>query len=515
MGDLVYRGNLKTASFPFLSELFGRSVIVRGQDQNYVGGLAAKESLDSSVGVPQLYYCHNVVPIDNGYKSVGYIEYTSAAYPSTAGFQQSNVIRDGAGNSAQLAVDAVGNLYVMEKGTSTWVTPSGGPSAASIAGKRISVSLVSGTTYIYFENVGCYVYDWGTSTFSSQALAGLVAANIIGVAGNAGYLLAYSADAIAWSSTIDATDFIPSLTTGAGGGNVEGARGEIVTVEEVYGGIIIFCEENAVAGVYSGNARYPYNFNAITGAGGLTNPFHTAQDTGSGSVYAYTTSGLQLLNLKQAQPVFPECTDFLSGSLLEDYDEITNELVLQDASGQELLKRLTLIADRYLIISYGITELTHAIFYDIGYKQFGRLKINHTDCFEFVAYNTGTVEIPKRSVAFLGAGGSINILNTDIVAAGSNGVMLLGKFQYVRTRLLTMQQVEFENVNPGDTFNLYLFPSLNGKVLLPAVTGTQLGNSGKVRRYGFRYTALNHTIAAIGAFTAVSFVLTMTVHGAR
>jgi hypothetical protein len=515
MADLVYRGNLKTSSFPFLSELFGRSIIVKGQDQNYVGGLASKESLDSSVGVPQLYYCHNVVPIDNGYKSVGYIEYTSAAYPSTAGFSQSNVIRDGAGNSAQLSIDAVGNVYVMEKGTSAWTIPAGGPVAAAVAGKRITVSLVSGTTYIYFENVGCYTYDWGTGAFSAVTLAGLTAVDILGVAGNAGYLLAYSTDAIAWSSTIDPTDFTPSLTTGAGGGNVEGARGKIVTVEEVYGGFIVFCEENAVAGSFSGNSRYPYNFAAITGAGGLTNAFHTAQDAGSGSVYAYTTSGLQLLNLKNATPVFPECTDFLSGSLLEDYDELTNELILQDASGQELIKRLTLIADRYLIISYGITQLTHAIWYDVGYKQFGRLRINHTDCFEFVAYGAGTVEIPKRSVAFLGAGGSINILNTDIVAAGSNGVMLLGKFQYVRTRLLTMQQVEFENVNPGDTFNLYLLPSLNGKVLLPAVTGTQLGNSGKVRRYGFRTTALNHTIAAVGAFTAVSFVLTMTVQGAR
>jgi hypothetical protein len=515
MADLVYRGNLKTSSFPFLSELFGRSIIVKGPDQNYVGGLAAKESLDSSVGVPQIYYCHNVVPIDNGYKSVSYIEYTAAAYPSTAGFQQPLVIRDGSGNSAQLAVDLVGNVYVMERGTNTWQIPTGAPSAALISGKRVTATLVSGVTYIYFANVGCYTYDWGTNAFTSVTLTGLTAADVIGVVGNSGYLLAYSIDAFAWSSTIDPTDFTPSLVTGAGGGNVEGARGKIVTAEEVYGGIIVFCEENAVAAIYSGNSRYPYNFTAITGAGGLTNPFHTAQDTGSGSVYAYTTSGLQLMNLKQAQPVFPECTDFLSGSLLEDYNELTNELELIDASGQELLKRLALIADRYLIISYGTDELTHAIYYDTAYKQFGRLRIDHTDCFEFVAYATNSVEVPKRSIAFLGKGGSIHILNSDIIAADSNGVMLLGKFQYVRTRLLTMQQIEFENVNPGDTFNLYLLPSFDGKTLESAVAGYPLQSSGKTRRYGFRSTGLNHTIAAVGAFTAVSFVLTMTVHGAR
>lgn len=515
MADLVYRGNLKSTSFPFLSELFGRSIIVKGQDQNYIGGLATKESLDSSVGVPQIYYCHNVVPIDNGYKSVGYIDYSTTAYPSTAGFNSVHTIRTGSGDSALLSTDSVGNVYVMEKGSSTWAIPTGAPAPASIVGKRVTTAFVSGVTYIYFSTVGCYTYDWGTNAFSSVALAGLVAADILGVVGNVGYLIAYSVDAVAWSSTVDPTDFVPSLITGAGGGNVEGVRGEIVTAEEVYGGILIFAQNNCVAAVYSNNVRYPYTFSPVTGAGGLTDASYTAHETGSSALYAYTTSGLQQITLKSAVVVFPEVTDFLSGSLLEDYNETFNELELIDAAGAELRKLITLVGDRYLIISYGVSELTHALYYDTAYKQFGRLKTTHTDCFEFTSYNAGTVEVPKRSIAFIDSGGGIKVLNSDIVADNSSGVLLLGKFQFIRTRLLTMQQVELENVNQGDTFNLYLLPSFDGKTLEAAVTGYPLASSGKTRRYGFHKTGLNHTIAWVGAFAAVSFVLTMTVHGAR
>lgn len=514
MSDIPYRGNLKTATFPFLSELFGRSVIVKKQDQNYVGGMATKESLDSSIGIPQLYYCHNVVPIDNGYKSVGYTEYIAAAYPSTAGFGAVNTIRDDLGNSALITTDAVGNVYVMEAGTSVLVIPGGTPAAATIAGKRVTVAFVSGVTYIYFAEVGCYTYDWGTGNLSVQALAGITAADILGLVGNQGYLIAYSINAVAWSSTIDPTDFVPSLETGAGGGNIEGIRGALVTIEEVYGGMIAFAANNAVGIVSSGNVRYPFNFIPITGSGGITDADNVAQDTGAGSVYAYTTSGIQFVNLRAAAPAFAEVTDFLGGSLMEDFNEITNELVLIDASGSEIQKRLALIADRYLVISYGVNLLTHALYFDTAYKQFGRLKTTHTDCFEFTAYTPGSVEIPKKSVAFITAGGGISILDSDIVSANSNGVMLLGKFQYIRDRTLTLQEVSVENVNPGDTFELLDLPSIDGKNFLPAVTGYLAASLGKQRSYNFFSTALNHTLVYKGAFTAVSFVMKFTMHGA-
>lgn len=515
MADVTYRANLKAGSFPFLSELSGRSIIVRGQDQNYIPGLAAKDAIDSVAGIPQIYYAHNVIPTDSGYKSIGYNEFTAPSHPSTAGFDSVHVLRDDAGNSALFSVDAVGNCYVMETGSSVWSTPTTPPAAASIAGKRVTIAFVSGVTYIYFANVGCYTYSFSTNAMSSVTLTGITASDILGLVGNSGYLIAYSVDAFAWSSVTDPTDFTPSLTTGAGGGNVEGVRGKIVTVEEVYGGLIVFASDNAVAVQYSGNPRYPYNFTTIPGAGGLADPNYITSDVGSGTIYAYTDSGIQSITLRNATTVFPEVTDFLSGSLFEDYNTATDTLEITDASGSVVQKRVVLIADRYVIISYGVEKLTHALYYDTAYKQWGRLKIEHTDCFEFMQYPSAVTELPKRSIAFLTAGGGIYILNSDIVNSAADGVMLLGKYQYVRSRLLQLQQVEFENVNTGDSFDLLLLPSLDGKNFEPAVSGYMSMGLGKYRKYNFHSTGVNHTVVCKGAFNAVSLVLTFNVAGAR
>lgn len=517
MADIVWRANLKTTGIPLLSELLGQTVIVRQQDQNYVPYVADQESLDTSMGIPQVYYAHNIVPTDHGYKSVGYTEYAQAAFPETTLFGQTVSIRDADGNYALLTITAVGSLYVMPSGASAWTAPLTPPDPADIAGKRMSVAFVSGVTYIYFDSVGCYTYDWDTNEFTEVTLTGLTAADIIGIVGNSGYLIAYSKDSVAWSSTTDPTDFTPSLTTGAGGGQVESARGNIVTIESVYGGMVVFTARNAVACIYSSNARYPYNFTEITGCGGLTSADYVSYDANSGALNAYTTSGLQTVTLKKATSIFPEITDFLSGSLLEDFNEITNELTLINTSGTELQKRIAVIADRYLVISYGYNKLTHAIFIDSALKQMGKLRFEHTDCFEFQQYAGNSVEVPKKSVAFLGAGGSVHILDSDITSNNSNGVMILGKYQYVRTQALTLQGVQFDNVNTGDSFEMYNLPSHDGKVFETPIAGylMPVTAGSKARDYRFFNTALNHSILCKGAFNAVSMVLTFTSGGSR
>lgn len=515
MADVQYRGNLKAATFPFVSELFGRTVIVRGQDQNTSSVVQNENSAMSANAVPQIYYCHNVVPTASGYKSVAYTQYAATVFPEGVGFESVHSIRDGSGNSALLAITSLGNLYVMTDGTSSWVSPLGAPAASTVAGKRITTAFVSGVTYIYFSNVGCYTYNFGTNTLSSVALSGLTAADLLGVVGNSGYLIAYSSDAVAWSSTIDPTDFVPSLVTGAGGGGVEGLKGRIVHVQEIFGGFVIFASDNAVSAVYSGDALYPYIFTAIQGCGGISDPDHVASDTGNGTIYAYTDSGVQGINTKSATVAFAEVTDYLSGSYFEDFDEQTNSLIVTESDAAVVKKRLVFVSDRYMIVSYGIGKLTHALYYDAAYNAWGRLKIDHTDCFEINQYAASEIELPKRAIAFLTAGGGIRVLNTDIGAPDCNGVMLLGKFQYVRSRWLVLQEVVIENVNPGETFELLALPTFDGKNFEQPVTGYLSHSSGKVREYRFRSTALNFTLVWKGAFNAVSFVMSFVTAGGR
>lgn len=515
MSDVVYRANLKAASFPFLSELFGRSVIIKGQDQTApIGKVEAGTTDNSGQGIPQIYYCHNVVPTDSGYRSVGYTPTIAAIGTST--FVKVVTIQNSTGARADLAIDAAGNLYVREHGTAIWVTGlTGAPAAGTISGKRMTAAFVSGTSYIYFATVGCYSYDFSTNQFSAETFsydAPTTDADVLGVATNRGYLIAYTTDLLLWSSLVDPTDLVASLATGAGGGLLEAARGAIRTVESVYGGMIVFTASNAVSAIASDNTRFPYNFLEINGCGGLSDPEFVSYEGNSNTVYAYTTSGLQAVSVKGAQVVFPEVTDFLSGNLLEDYDEGTDTLSLTSAGGATLQKRIAVIASRYLIISYGISALTHALFYDLAYKQWGRLKVSHVDCFEYL---DTTNEVPKKSVAFLASNGAVTLLDTDIGSTTASGVMLLGKFQYARSRLLTLQGVELENINAGDTFNLLDLPAADGKNFGTAVTGYLAASSGKFRGYSFRTTALNHTLVLKGAWNAVSVVLTFTIHGAR
>lgn len=517
MSDVVYRANLKAASFPLLSELFGRSIIVKGQDQNTPIGKTEPGTTDSSnQGIPQIYYCHNVIPTDNGYKTISYTDTVDAVGGGAAGFDKIITIRDATGNRALFAVDSSGNLYVMETGTTVWVGAiPGAPLNTSIAAKRMTTGFVAGTSYIYFSGVGCYSYDFSTNQLSAEVFtldAPLTVADIIGVTANRGYLIAYTTDQVLWSSLVSPIDFVASLATGAGGGILEAARGLIVTIESVFGGMIVFTDVNAISAVASDNTRFPYNFVELTGCGGLEDPEFVSYDANSNSVYAYTTAGMQQVSVKGAALVFPEITDFLSGALLEDYDTGTNTFTLTDTGGVVLKKRIVVVASRYLIISYGIAALTHALYYDIAYKQFGRLKTTHSDCFE---YEVGSVETPRKSIGFLADDGSITIMNSDIVDTTSSGVMLVGKFQYVRTRLLQLQAAELENINVGATFSLLDLPAADGKNFGNALTGYLALSSGKYRKYTFHNTAMNHTLVLVGAWNAVSMLLTFNVAGAR
>ncbi len=518
MSTVDYRANLSAKQFPLLTEQLGATVIVKGADQSYQPQLSLSESADKDVGIPQVYYAHNMLPSSYGLQSVGYEQFVFP-YIVPASFVSVHTVRDGAGNVAHIAIDSAGLLYKLVLGNNFWVlltrtqlVPE--DPVPSIAGKNVTTAYVSGVTYVYFANVGCYVYDFDTGAFNETELTELVPTAIIGIVGNSGYLIAYSSEAIAWSSTLDPTDFTPSLDTGAGGGSAEGAKGAIVAAVSIYGGFILFTTSNALACTYSKNPRFPFDFTEIPGAGGLADPSYAAYDTNSTAVYAYTTSGLQSVTMRSASMIFPEITDYLSGSYFEDFNDTTLEFSISNAP-QAIKKRVVVVSNRYVVISYGILDLTHAIVIDTAYKQFGRLKIAHTDCFEFGIYAANVYETPKKSMAFLQKDGSVFILNSDENFLAADGTLICGKYQYVRSRLLQLQGVDVESVREDATFRLYTLPSLDGKDLLPAVEGYMFSTGTRSRSYRFHNTAKNHSILFRGKFNAVSLVLNFNIHGGR
>lgn len=511
MSQITYRGNLLAKIFPFISEFFGRSVIIPGPDQNFVRYSGAEELS----GIPQLYYCHNVMPTFEGFQSVGY---TQAISDNKNNFENIFILQDTSGNKVFFSHASDGKNYVLPFGGISWIEIN---SVSSTSGVVVSSATINGQSYIYFANVGCFIYDAASNSLINIVLTGLDTSKIKGITSSSGYLIAWTDTSIAWSSTVDHVvptdpiDFVPSLVTGAGGGNVESAKGKITLCAAHYLGFIIYTTDNAVSAVYSGNSRYPFTFREIVNSGGLANSSLISLDAASGNHYAYTTSGLQIISSSQTQTVFPEITDFIAGRYFEDFDETTNTFVTQILTSP-MKKAITVVADRYLIISYGVKSLTHALAYDTVQKRFGKLKVPHVCCFEWKTLSPEiSIENPRQSLGFLKSDGSIVTVDFSYIADNANGVMVLGKYQLSRTRLLTLEQVELENIKVGSNFTLYDLASLDGKNLQPAVEGFLKENTESYRKYLFHQTGVNHSLLAKGAFYCSSVILSFHVHGRR
>lgn len=509
MALLQHRINLDSPVFPLLSELLGRTVIIRGSDQTHPNTLATHIASDP----PQLYYAHNVVPTPYGYQSIGYDQFIPRTIYTD--FIDIFTLREAStGNTALLGVTKLGKLLICTLTSNTW-EELGIAAMGNIRDRVISLAFVRGVTYLYFSNLGCFTYDFVHKAMTKVTLTGLDPTKINGIVGSNGYMLAFGVgNSIAWSSVIDPTDFIPSINTGAGAGQINGAMGETVAAIAIQGGIVFLNTNNASSAIYQGNQRFPFIFDTIVGCGGLSDPsFASYIALDSPAAYAYTTSGLQAINPRQAEFIVPEITEFLSGKRLEDFDEAAFQFKITTPANV-IKKKLAWIADRYLVISYGDELLTHAIIVDTLLSRTGKLKIEHSAVFEFTLFDQTVFETPKKSIGILKRDGSIVVVNTDIAATNSSGVAMLGKYQYVRERLLQLQKADLENINGGaGTFNLYDLITLDGKTYQAPITGYDKGNTGLSKSYLFSATGLNHSLLAKGRFNLVSGILSFNIAG--
>lgn len=508
MSQVTYRGNLSAKTFPFISDNWGRTVITAGPDNTFNRQVSSAEDPDRDVGIPQIYYCHNVMPFAQGFQSVGYQQVVGSPGPGLQ-FTSVVLVRDDEDNKALLGFTITGDCYVSFG--SGWVFETGFVNAANNG--LVTTAYVSGITYIYIHNQGCYKYNFITNNFELIPLVGLVPTEVIGICGVAGYLLAYNKTTVAWSSTVDPTDFVPSLITGAGSGSVEGARGSIQFVIAHLLGFIVYTTANAVAGLFTSNARFPFQFREIVGSGGVSAINLITYDANSAAQYAYTTSGLQLIGPNSSNTTNPEVTDFISGKLFEDFDEAL-DIITQTPLSTTMKKSISLVAERYLVISYGISSLTHALVYDVVQKRYGKLKIPHVQCFEFEFPNAFVTEIPKQSIGFLQESGRIVTVDFDTYSVASNGVMLLGKFQYVRARLIQLDEIWLEDVVNPSNFIFKVWPAIEGKVTTE-VTPYQAGNSGGQQHYMCRAQGINFSLLFKQQFKIESLVMSFNILGKR
>lgn len=527
MSQIVYRGNLSAKAFPLISDFQGRTIIVPGPDNTFNRSLTSSEDIDKDVGVPIVLYMHNCLPAPYGFSSVGYEQLIPPVIPAVSTFTSVQLLRSNAISSGvngprfYFAPKADGTHFTYILGATKWVAVSTIVPFTSTT--QISYATLQGISYIYFQGIGCYKWDSVLNTLVSVTLSGLNVANIIGVTTYQGYMVAWDQSNVYWSSVLDidptlnSVDFVPSLTTGAGNLRPEGARGPITVVLPATFGMAVYTTANIVSAIYSGNSRYPFNFKEVVSSGGLASADLVTYDANTGNQYAYTTSGFQTVTATATQTLFPEVTDFLAGQRLEDYDE--NSMTFsQQTLTVPMKKKLISVADRYLVMSYGATALTHAIIYDMAQKRFGKLKFPHVTCFEYEYLDPALADAPRKSLAFLKEDGSVYIMNPSVTFGNSKGVILLGKFQYVRSRVLTLEQMEFQTVGNNQSCIVWDWTS-NAGGTLDSCTRTQLydatENNERQRIMKAHQTAVNHCLMLVGGFSLASYVLTFHIGGRR
>lgn len=524
--SIHYRANLSSASFPFVSEYQGQTVIVPGPDNTYNRLVSSPDVGDRDAGIPQLFYCHNVLPTSNGFHSVQYIvdlgeDMSGARVVRIVPWY--NLDREG------LLGVRVNKIVTCIDGGG-WVNS--GITLLSDSTYRISKGTVNGETYLYIYGVSgtdagrtdCYTIDLATGVETPVTLTGL-GSDVRGICAASGYLLAYTETELAWSSITDPTDFTPSLITGAGGGQVQEVRGRMVCIQPSGFGAIIYSEVNAVAVTYSGNARYPFSFEEIKGAGGAIDfaqpERYIASDANSTSQFALTTNGLQVLGPKSATRLLPELEDFIITSYYEDFDEINNIFTRTQyaSSGASSFSiELTLVAARYICLSYGPpvsgdSPYTYMIVYDLALKRYGKLKITHVGVFDNLHQTLSTDPPFFANIGIAKLDGSVvhpALLNN--ATSADKGVAILGKYQYVRSRLLALDQVTVENIHPSNSFVMSSLCAVDGKnyTIEP---GYPLDSTGTQRTFSFGCVGKNHSLLIKGSFNLTSLVLEFHTHG--
>lgn len=548
MAKQRFRGALNAATFPLLSSLQGRTVVQPQLDNNVRTTQAfygTSESADYSI--PQLLYCENVLPTAEGLQSVGY-EQTVAGVPGATAFDQVITLRDEDENNF-LFCSAGGLNYIYRGNTGAWASTN----PISAAGRDVSRAYVNGRTFICYEGLGLFEYNTGTNTFASVALTGITATDIRGIGASNNYLVAYTDIVVYWSSLIDPTDFAPSITTGAGFSIPQDVKAKISSVIGTAGGFTIYTAKNAVAAVYTNNIRAPFTFKEISNAGGVASYEQVTSEQSSGPQYAWTTGGLQKITSQSAEIVSAEVNDFIAGRKWEYWDASSKSLISQTSGAAEFQVKLAFVSTRYIVISYSVDNsglFQYALVYDLSLKRWGKLKVDHVDCFTYpypnvfgdlaysdlsaVSYDalqlssysdlsSGIFSDPpsKKTLSFLAAdGGIVTALLDYNKETTQQGVAIFGKFQLIRARMMTMQQLDIEgaysdNMSGVPEIVVTLLQSLDGKNQAQAFPMKLLKSNNQLQTYAKRVTGINLSFAVEGTFALSSYIMEVTTEGDR
>jgi len=520
MAQVTYRANLSAAIFPLSLAQAGRSVIIPGPDNNY-DRRVDPEGEQKDAGIPQAIYLENVIPTANGYQSVGYETLGSITLPTGHLYFYRVAVLNGYTYIFEVNSGGTPNrcyrsndLITWTDATATWFAVFGAPFIEGyLPYNNMSQATIRGVTYVYVRNGQVLGTVVGTAlTDISGTITGIAATDIQCIVGSFNYLIAILDDgSIAWSSTTTPTDFTPSLVTGAGSATPNAIRSEIVAAHVCPEGFILYTRENAVLAQYTGNSRYPWKFTEISNSGGHTSERLIAAPQDSAVHFTINAQGsINQISASGAVRVAPEVSTYLRTGLgaYDVYNSSTNTI---DTTNAYLFAyEIMYLANRYICVQLtsenganGIVPCA-TIIYDTLLRRYGRLGSDALFLWD-----------DSENVYCLTTAGAIKQIVYDVYdsTTAQDGILVLGKFQYVRSRRLSLEEMVIEGDFNGVT--PYVISSDDGN---PPASGDAMdlaAGTNYVRSYTCRNEGVNHAIAIKGKFSLSTVELVMHIGGSR
>lgn len=397
MAQIKFSVNLSSASFVLSHTWKGQSVVIAGQDQNTMPARPLNgDTPQQGFNIPQLYYCENVVPTAEGYRSITYQYMIKPVEEDGLYFVKTLYAFDGDSNKAILGITADRRLWLASPGTlGDWVElefPVG--HEWDVQTDNVTIATVVGYIGILVEGVGIFSLDIPNKMIYKETTAGLDDTAVKGITSAAGILIAYDENTIYWSSTENPLDFTPSLITGAGSSKPEALKGRIQLCKEIQGGFVIYSDTVMIGAEYTGNRAHPWTYRTLVGGAGIRHADAVGYDVNLTTHFAWTSSGLVEVTLKQAAVRFPEISDYVASGL-EDITASFDGYPISTYTNYVREVRVSYIASRYLAISVGLLVgaynselipqpyLSHAFLYDTQYQRWGKLNVQHSQLNEF------------------------------------------------------------------------------------------------------------------------------------
>jgi len=292
------------------------------------------------------------------------------------------------------AVEAFGTQYTSYQSTvvatdtlvATFIGSSWSVHATLTSANPISVSSLKGVTYLHKEGVELQTYAAPVGAvvefedIENVTTSGIDFTQMISSCAAISYLIATDGTSVYWSSPLNPIYWAPGGIgddAGAGASKILAVSGTIRFVRETPDGFYVFSTDNIVRARYTNNADNPWTFKEVRSSSGTFQANAVASDTNLGTIFAWSDHGLSAISDLQAKHIFPDITEFLAGSVYEEFDTVTNTVTT--TTNAVLDFSINMVAGRYLTVSYGLdgAERTFMLVFDIQLGVWAKFKMDH------------------------------------------------------------------------------------------------------------------------------------------